>query len=128
MRVQTVWAYMDTTYTRETRAMPQVQDEEVAMNCPRATEAIDYPCSWDFWRNACIYYDRYDPGPCEPEQTIVEDDASYLLHEEAILRQEPKSGVNNERELAILKGKVNFLMREREGKRVTKKAKGSIPL
>ena len=46
------------------------------------------------------------------------------------IRSDRLGGVDLRGEVAALKGKVNFLMREREGKRMIKKgkAKGSIPL
>lgn len=64
---------------------------------------------------------------CCPEYVEPVEDVETLVpyHD---TRSERKSGVDLRDEFAILKGKVNFLMREREGKRVTKKAKGSIPL
>lgn len=76
--------------------------------CPKATFAIDYRCSWDFWRWACIYYDRYDPGPDEVVTLGREDYKLIPVSESG--RDERKQTPNLLKEVEQLKGMVLNLM------------------
>ena len=74
--------------------------------CPKATFAIDYRCSWDFWRWACIYYDHYDPGPDE----AIGEGHSELVPVSESGRDERKHTPNLLKEVEQLKGQVLFLL------------------
>lgn len=111
---------MDTANRGYSDSMPEVRDKEVEVNlCSKATYAIDYRCSWDFWRNACIYYDRYDPGPCEP---ITEEENTGLISIPDDVKVERLIDVDSiGKEIGILKermgGVENFLLQKEQRKK-----------